>query len=171
MVLVFLALGGVGLLLLAVSLFSGHDLDFDADVHGGLPGFLSLRTLGVFLTGFGAVGAVAALSLPAGDSRSLWASTLGVGSGVALSGVYLLAMRLIQSQEASSLVGDKELVGLEGRVSVPIPPDGVGEVTCAVGGQIARRMARTQGSQAVPEGRRVKITDVYGATVIVEEVR
>jgi hypothetical protein len=46
---------------------------------------------------------------------------------VALSAVYLLAMRLIQSQEASSLVTDKDLVGLEGRVSVPIPPDGVGE--------------------------------------------
>jgi membrane protein implicated in regulation of membrane protease activity len=85
--------------------------------------------------------------------------------------VYLLAMRLIQSQEASSLVTDKDLVGLEGRVSVSIPPDGVGEVACAVGGQMTRRMARTQGRQAVPEGSRVKIMDVYGATVVVEEIR
>ena len=51
MFLVFLALGLVGLLLLAVSVFTGHDLDVDADVHAGAPGFLSLRTLGVFLTG------------------------------------------------------------------------------------------------------------------------
>jgi membrane protein implicated in regulation of membrane protease activity len=32
-------------------------------------------------------------------------------------------------------------------------------------------MARAQGRQAVPEGSRVKITDVYGATVVVEEIR
>jgi membrane protein implicated in regulation of membrane protease activity len=163
MLLVFFALGLVGLLLLALSVFTGHDLDLDADVHAGAPGFLSLRTLGVFLTAFGAVGAVAGLY---GGARPLWASTLGASSGVALSAVYLLAMRLIQSQ-----VSDKDLVGLEGRVSVPIPPDGVGEVTCAVGGQMARRMARAQGRQAVPEGSRVKIMDVYGATVVVEEIR
>jgi membrane protein implicated in regulation of membrane protease activity len=168
MFLVFLALGLVGLLLLFVSVFTGHDLDLDADVHAGAPGFLSLRTLGVFLTGFGAVGAVAGLY---GGVRPLWASTLGASSGVVLSAIYLLAMRLIQSQEASSLVTDKDLVGLEGRVSVPIPPDGVGEVTCAVGAQMTRRMARAQGRQAVAEGSRVKIMDVYGATVVVEEIR
>jgi membrane protein implicated in regulation of membrane protease activity len=168
MFLVFLALGLVGLLLLAVSVFTGHDLDVDADVHAGAPGFLSLRTLGVFLTGFGSVGAVAGLY---GGARPLWASTLGASSGVVLSAVYLLAMRLIQSQEASSLVTDKDLVGVEGRVSVPIPADGVGEVTCAVGGQMTRRTARAHGRQPVPEGSRVKIMDVYGATVVVEEIR
>ena len=81
MFLVFLALGLVGLLLLAVSAFGGHDLNVDADVHAGIPGFLSLRTLGIFLTGFGAVGAVAGLY---GGARPLWASTLGASSGVAL---------------------------------------------------------------------------------------
>ena len=58
MTLIFLALGGVGLLLLAVSLFAGHELDLGADLHGGAPGFLSSRTLGVFPTGSGALGAV-----------------------------------------------------------------------------------------------------------------
>lgn len=168
MILVFLALGGVGLLLLVISLFSGHDLDVDADVHGGAPGVLSLRTLGVFLTGFGAVGAAAALYLPVGGAKGLVASVLGAGSGVALSGIYLVAMRLIQSQEASSLVGDRELIGLEGHVTVPIPEHGVGEVACPVGSQTTRRMARAAGPQAVPEGARVRIKDVYGATVIVE---
>jgi membrane protein implicated in regulation of membrane protease activity len=168
MILVFLSLGVVGLLLLALSVFSGYDLDADADVHPGVAGLLSTRTLGVFLTGFGAVGAAAALYLPPGGSKALIASTLGVASGGVLTGVYLLAMRLIQSQEASSLVGDRELVGLEGHVTVPIPADGVGEVTCAVGGQTTRRMARAASGQAVPEGARVRITDVYGATVIVD---
>lgn len=168
MTLVFLALGGVGFLFLAISLFGNHDLDLGADVHGGAPGFLSSRTLGVFLTGFGAVGAVAALNLPARGGKGLIASALGVASGIVLSGVYLAAMRLIQSQEASSLVGDRELIGLEGYITVPIPADGIGEVACPVGGQTTRRMARAAGPLGVPEGARVRIKDVYGATVVVE---
>jgi len=37
-------------------------------------------------------------------------------------------------------------------VTVPIPPDGVGEVACAVGGQTTRRMARAAAARTVPEG-------------------
>lgn len=168
MTFVFLALGAIGFLLLVVSLITGHEHDLGAEVHVGPPGFLSTRAVGVFLAGFGAVGAVAALNLPAGSARGLIASTLGVLSGVVLSGIYLAAMRLIQSQEASSLVGDRELLGLEAHVTVSIPENGVGEVACPIGGQTTRRMARAAGTQAVPEGARVRIKDVYGATVIVE---
>jgi membrane protein implicated in regulation of membrane protease activity len=168
--LVFLALGLIGVLFLLVSLFGGHDVDVHAEVHGGAPGFLSTRTLGVFLTGFGAVGAVAALYLPASGGKGLIASVLGALSGVVLSGIYVGAMRMIQSQEASSLVGDRELVGLEGRVTVAIAENGVGEVTCQVGSQATRRMARASGARAIPEGARVRVTDVYGATVVVEPV-
>ncbi len=170
MTLVFLMLGLVGVLFLVVSMFSGHDLDVGAEVHAGAPGFLSARALGVFLTGFGAVGAVAALYLPARGGKGLIASALGLASGVVLGGIYMVAMRMIQSQEASSLVGDQELVGVEGRLTVAIPENGVGEVTCPIGGQTTRRMARAAGSQALPEGARVRIKDVYGATVIVEPV-
>jgi membrane protein implicated in regulation of membrane protease activity len=166
--LVFLVLGLVGVLLLVVSIFSGHDADMSAEIHGGAPGFLSTRTLGVFLTGFGAVGAVAALYLPARESRGPIASVLGLVAGVALGGIYVVAMRMIQSQEASSLLGDRELIGVEARVTVAIPDNGVGEIACPVGGQTARRMARTAGSQSIPEGARVRIKDVYGATVVVE---
>jgi membrane protein implicated in regulation of membrane protease activity len=168
--LVFLILGLVGVLFLVASMFAGHDMDMGADIHGGAPGFLSSRTLGVFLTGFGAVGAVTALYLPPRAGRGLIASALGLVSGLVLGGIYLVAMRMIQSQEASSLLGDKELVGVEARVTVTIPDNGVGEITCPVAGQTARRMARAVGSQAIPEGARVRIKDVYGATVIVEPV-
>ncbi|HEV8307728.1 MAG TPA: NfeD family protein [Methylomirabilota bacterium] len=160
----------VGLLFLAVSVLVGHDLDLHADIDAGGHGYLSPRIVGVFLTGFGAVGAVASLYLPAREGRALIASFLGVLSGIVLSGIYLVAMRLIHSQEASSLVGDQDLVGIEGRVTVAIPADGVGEVTCPIGGQTTRRMARTFGSRAIAEGAVVRIKDVYGATVVVEPV-
>lgn len=168
MILVFLALGLVGVLFLAISMFGGHDLHLDGGIHEGAPGFLSTRTLGVFLTGFGAVGAVAAIYLPAGEAKGLIASFLGVLTGVVLSGIYLAAMHLIQSQEASSLVGDRDLVGIEGHVTVAIPENGVGEVTCAIAGQAMRRIARAVGPRAIAEGARIRIKDVLGATVIVE---
>jgi hypothetical protein len=41
-------------------------------------------------------------------------------------------------------------------------------VTCQVGSQATRRMARAAGARAIPEGARVRVTDVYGATVVVE---
>lgn len=166
MTFVFVALAVVGLLFLVFSTLVGDHADAgDAD-HG--PGFFSPRTLGVFLTAFGAVGAVSSLYLPPGGPRGLVASLLGVLSGLLLSALYLLAMRMVYTQEASSLVGDQELVGAEGRVTVAIPRDGVGEVTCPVGGQTTRRMARAVGGQAMAEGAAVRITHVYGATVVVE---
>lgn len=171
MTLVFVALALVGLLFLVFSMFVGHDVDAgDLDGHHG-PGFFSLRTMGVFLTAFGAVGAVSVLNLPPGGSRGLISSVFGVLSGIVLSALYLLAMRMIYTQEASSLVGDRELMGVEGRVTVAIPVDGVGEVSCPVGGQTTRRMARAAGRQAIAEGAVVRIKDVYGATVVVEPSR
>lgn len=163
MILVFLALGMVGVLFLAISMFAGHDLHLDASVHEGATGFLSTRTLGVFLTGFGAVGAVATLYLPAGEAKGLVASLLGVLSGVVLSGIYLAAMHLIQSQEASSLVGDRDLVGLEGHVTVAIPENGVGtaELTRANEDLARARAAAEEACEALrpaAEANRLSLT-------------
>ena len=61
---VFLVITGVGFLFLLVSLVFGEIFDhFDAGIdhdlgHGG-PGFFSSRVLSVFITAFGAVGAIA----------------------------------------------------------------------------------------------------------------
>lgn len=166
MTLVFLALALVGLLFLVLSMFGGHDVDHGADAGG--PGLLSLRGFAVFLTTFGAVGAVVSLSLPARSGRTLIASVLGVASGIAMGGIYLLAMRLVHSQQASSLVEDRELLGAEAHVTVTIPDNGLGEVSCRIAGQTVRRMARAQGRASIPEGTKVRITDVYGDTVVVE---
>lgn len=170
MTLIFLTIGLVGLVFVLLSAFGGHDLGHDAEPHGGAPGVFSLRALAVFLTAFGAVGAVANLSLPIERGRVLVSSALGVVSGLGMGGLYLLAMRMIHSQEASSLVEDRELLNLEGHVTVAIPAAGLGEVSCRVASQTVRRLARTAGQQAVPEGMRVRVTDVYGETVIVEPI-
>lgn len=172
--LVFLALALVGLIFIIVSVFLGHDLGHEleagADISGGGPSAFSVRTFAVFLTSFGAVGAVTSYYLEAQRGAGAISSLLGLLSGLLLSGIYLVAMRMIYSQQASSLVADRDLVGAEARVTVAIPENGVGEVSCSIGVQTTRRTARGHGRQAIPEGAIVRVKEVYGDTVVVEVV-
>lgn len=165
----FVILAVIGLVLLLISAFFGvfgDDIEAAPEVEGGGPHFLSLRSIAVFLTAFGTVGAIARYYNLSLMLSSLW----GVLAGVAMSGIYLFAMNLVRSQEASSLIENKDLVGLTGRVTVAIPSDGLGEVSCTVKAQLARRLARSKSHQAIPEGAIVKITDVQGDVVLVEPI-
>lgn len=164
--LIFLGLAVAGLLLLVLSAILGHDMEHDlaagADISEGAPGAFSVKTFAVFLTAFGAIGALAHHLLRGQPGAITVSSALGVGSGVVLSAVYVLAMRAVYSQQASSLITDRELVGIEGRVTIAIPADGLGEVSCLIGEQTTRRMARAPGQGAIPEGAIVRIKQVYG---------
>ncbi len=166
---VFIILAGIGLVLLLISAFFGFfgdDIEAAPEVEGGGPHFLSLRSIAVFLTAFGTVGAIARYyNLPPMLS-SLW----GVLAGAAMSGIYIFAMQMVRSQEASSLIEDRELVGLTGRVTVTIPADGLGEVSCTVKLQTTRRLARSKNRQEISEGALVRIIDVQGDVVLVESI-
>ncbi len=166
---IFLVLALIGAIFLIVSLFLGHDdVSADAEVEGGGPGFFSFRTFAIFLTTFGAVGYVAINYFPAIKRSVMMSSLLGIMGGVIMSLIYVLAMRTIYSQQASSLVSDRDLIGVEGRVTVAIPENGMGEVSCTLGGQNTRRMARARSPQAIPEGAMVRVKEVHGDTVVVE---
>lgn len=166
---VFILLAVIGLILLLISAFFGvfgDDVEVAPEVEGGGPHFLSLRSIAVFLTAFGTVGAIARYYNLSAMLSSLW----GVLAGAAMSGIYVLAMNLVRSQEASSLITSTDLIGLTGRVTVAIPPDGFGEVSCTVKAQVTRRLARSKTQQAIPEGAIVKIADVQGDVVFVEQI-
>jgi membrane-bound ClpP family serine protease len=160
---VFLTLAAIGLFLLLISAFGGHHGDFHADTdHGG--GFLSLRAFAVFFTAFGTVGAI---GLNRGQTAT-WSSAWGLVSGVVLVALYVVSMELVKSQQASSLIAETELVGLTARVTVAIPSDGIGEVSCVVKSQTARRMARGASGQPIGEGHMVRIAEVQGDVCLVE---
>ncbi len=166
---VFIILAVIGLVLLLISaLFGvfGDDIEAAPEVEGGGPHFLSLRSIAVFLTAFGTVGAIARYYNLSAMLSSLW----GVLAGAAMSGIYVLAMNLVRSQEASSLIESKDLVGLTGRVTVAIPAEGLGEVSCTVKAQVTRRLARSKHRQTIPEGAVVRIAEVQGDVVLVETV-
>ena len=97
---------------------------------------------------------------------SLW----GLLSGVLLSVVYILVMGLVKSQEASSLVNEDDLVGCTGRITVAITPGALGEVSCSSKSQTVRRTVRATHGGGVAEGTLVRIKEIQGDVLVVEEL-
>jgi membrane protein implicated in regulation of membrane protease activity len=140
--------------------FFDHDLDFD---HGG-PGVLSSRVIAVFITAFGAFGAIATTNgLSPGP-----ASAVGLGSGALFGGVIYAFLRFLYGQQASSDVGAGDLVGQNARVVVAIPANGVGQVRCRIGEELIDKIAQSRDGIAIPENAPVRIEEVLGETVIVK---
>jgi membrane-bound ClpP family serine protease len=164
---VFLSLAAIGLFFLLVSALFGDHADAHAEVEAGHFGFLSTRMVAVFFTAFGTVGAICRWYGQSTLASSVW----GAVTAVPLSVVYVAAMKALRSQQASSLIDDGELVGLLGRVTVPIAVGALGEISCSCKAQTTRRMARSRSSQAIPEGAVVKVVEVQGDVVVVEPVR
>ncbi len=121
----------------------------------------------MFLTAFGTIGAIARWYGKSTIVCSMW----GLASGIVLSLVYVLIMSLVKSQEASSLVDEADLVGCTGRLTVGIPAGGLGEVSCTSKSQTVRRLVRAAHGGEVPEGTIVRIKDVQGDVLIVEELK
>jgi membrane protein implicated in regulation of membrane protease activity len=161
---VFIALAVIGILLVAVSAFLGHDFDAHPELEVGGIGFFSLRALSIFIMTFGTVGALVRWTGRTPVVSSFW----GALAGVLMYALYVVAMQMIRSQQASSLIEDSELVGLTALVTVAIPAEGLGEVTCRLKSQTTRRMARTRGREAIGEGKLVRVSELQGDVLLVE---
>ena len=168
---VFLAIAGAGFVFLLVSLLFGEIFEhfeggIDHDLEHGGPGFFSPRVLSVFVTAFGGVGAIATYY----GLSPLPASAVGVGSGLALSGIVLVFARFLYRQQATSEVRTTDLVGQSARVVITIPPGGVGQVRCRIGEELVDKIARTRDGGLVPENAAVRVDEVLGETVIVSKL-
>jgi membrane protein implicated in regulation of membrane protease activity len=174
-VLVYTAVGALGLLFLLTMLFVGdlfggdhdfdHGFDHDGDVGGG-PSFFSARIIAAFMTAFGVGGVVARyyeLSHPA-------SSGVGVAAGFVMAGLVYQFARFLYSQQASSEVRMVGLVGRHGEVTIGIPAGGVGEITVTVGGERTTHIARSADGGAIVLGTEVLVNSVLGPSVIVTHV-
>lgn len=167
---VFVTIGGIGFLFLIVSLVAGelfehidigHDMEGGADA--GAPGLFSTRVLAVFITSFGAAGAIASFQ----GASALAASGVALASGVLFGGLILLFARFLYGQQASSEVRAGELLGRAGRVVVTIPAGGVGQVRLRVGEELLDKLARGRDSRGIEENAPVRVEDVEGEIVVV----
>lgn len=165
---VFLGIAAIGFLFLIVSLLFGEIFDFfdhDLDVDHGGPGILSSRVIAVFITAFGAFGAIATNNgLSPGP-----ASGVGLGSGVVFGGLIYAFLRFLYGQQATSEVLASDLVGQSARVVVSIPVNGVGQVRCRIGEELVDKIAQSRDGLAIAENTPVTIEEVLGETVIVKK--
>ena len=172
--LIYAALGGVGLCLLFVMLiassFGDHDVPIheasldhgDLDVHGG-PSPFGTRVIAAFLTFFG-VGGIIGQHFGLGHVAS---SGIGIVLGLfGATAVHQFA-KLLYSQQASSGVAMKDLVTRPAQVTIAIPENGVGEVALTVGLEETVQLARSLDGSAIPSGGEVVIQAVRGSQVIV----
>ena len=169
--LVFVIIGMVGFFFLLVAALFGGDHDGGMDQghdfgHDAGPSPFSLRIISLFLTGFGATGAIAQ-SYGLGYPLS---SGLGVAFGMLVGYAGFTLIHMFMKQQASSTVSDEDLVGVVGQVSVAIPAGGLGQVGLTARGQRHYPSARGLRDEAIEEGAQVKVIRSAGNQVVVEKV-
>lgn len=162
---VFLAIAGVGLIFLVASFFMGEMFDDFGFHDGGIDahGFIDSRAVAIFITsfgGFGAIGIQMGLSI-------VVSSILGLASGFVLGGLVTLFGRFLQSQQASSSIGNAQLVGRTAQVTVMIPSGGIGQVSCRVGEERVEKLARSREAVELKPGMLVRIEEIAGDSAIV----
>ncbi len=178
LVFLILAIGGAVFLLISAMLGGDHDLSTDHEFHfehgyeaasghdgEGGPSPLSIRVISLFVTAFGAIGAISRYN---GASYVL-SSILGLVGGVLVGGVGFQIMRFFWKQQATSTVGSEDLINCSAEVKTAIPDSGVGQISLVVKNQLRYMPARSRDGKGIEEGATVKIVVCPGGdTVIVD---
>ena len=157
----FLVIGGIGVVLLLVSLVGGDVLD-GVDLGGDL---FSGAALAGFLGAFGFAGALAA---GATDDTGI-GIVVGLVSGVVVGGLVGYATARLRRGGDEATVRSSDLPGQHGTVISAIPEGGLGEVSIVVAGHITKLNARA--ATALPSGSPVTVSAVLSATSVMVQPR
>lgn len=150
---------------LDVSHDMGQDMDHDMDHGDGDFGFLSVRTVIAFLTGFGWVGAIL---LKTGISLSLSLLAAGAVGFVLMFSIFWL-MKLLWSMRESGTLDYHSAVGEIGTVYLPIPGErtGHGQIEVMMQGRLQTVPAVTSMSERLENRTRVLVIDVLEDNTLV----
>ena len=122
----------------------------DAGGHGQPSGIrfpLPLGSLAFGIAGFGLTGVLAQLVAGGGAATLVAALIVGVLAG----GFYGVLLRLVKRSQSSSSVTDRELQGQIGKVVLPIPEGGRGQISLNAGGQQLYFTAVAHDAAEIPE--------------------
>lgn len=170
--LIFVAIAITGCIILVISaLFGDHDHEVHVEAHdvglGEHPSPFSLRVISLFLTAFGAAGAMARVY---GFGYTM-ASGIGTAAGLVVGFAGYKLIVFFMAQQATSLVETEDMVGAVGQVSVAIPAGSVGQVHVVVKEKRMYPTARAASpEEAIGEGTQVKIVRSTGNMVYVERI-
>lgn len=149
----------------------GETLDFgdaDADAGDGGDGHdgptpFSLRNLMAFMTAYGASGIITSSY----GWSTLASSLFALLPGIAMAAVAYQGMKMLYSQQASSVVEVAGLLGKSAVVDVTIPGTGVGKVTVSTAEGQTSFIARSAGTDAIAAGETVVVTGNVGGELVV----
>lgn len=161
---VFLVIGGIGIALLAASLFLGDVLHFG---HPDMDGPFSLPSLAGFVGAFGFGGAIAAGLTGGGAISVIVAVVAGIAVAVPAAFGTLRLARAADRMRTDATPTRVDLVGRPGVIVTAIPAQGYGEVRIHLGGQPVKLNARSD--QPVPLGARVFVVEAPSDTSVIVE--
>jgi membrane-bound ClpP family serine protease len=163
---VFLVLGAIGVVVLALALLGGELMSF---LHFG-DGPVSLEVVAGFLGAFGFAGAIAAELLGAESPGAIaLASVIGLAAAVPTGWLAFRLSRAARTMRTDATPTRQDLVGSLGVIVTAVPAGtGFGEVRILLGGQPIKLYARSQ--HAIPLGAHVFVIEAPSDTsVVVEE--
>jgi membrane-bound ClpP family serine protease len=157
---VFLIIGGLGVLLLAIGLLGLDVLDVDGPV--------SVEVIAAALGGFGFAAAIASAAIDARTPVPLLAAAgAGVAAAVPAGWLTVRLVRAARRMSTDATPVRDDLIGLIGTVVTPIPAEGYGEIRVTLGGQPVKLNATAQ--TPVPMGAEVFVITAPSETSVLVE--
>lgn len=156
----FLSLIGAGL---------DQVIDFDVDADGEGPFDLigiSPFSAAVFGSAFGLTGLITHVWL---EMEAIPSILLATGIGIVFGGLaQVLFLYVLSPTKSSHFSLERDAVGLEAEVTVPIPSDGRGQIAFTIVSGRHRLGARSESGKEIQTGSSVVIRKIVGRTAIVE---
>lgn len=156
----FLIIGGVGIVLLTLGLLGVEMFDID--------GFVPMEVVAAMLGGFGFAAAIASSLMGAGSGAAL-AGSVAIGAGISAPAGWI-ATRLVRAtrrMQTDATPTRDDLLGTMGVVVTPVPAQGYGEVRVTLGGQPVKLNATSD--QALPLGTEIFVISTNSETSVVVE--
>ena len=159
----FLVIGGVGVVVLALSVLIGDLFHFG---HPDAAGPFSVPAIAGFIGAFGFAGA--ATAAVTGSDGLLVPVAAGAVAAVPTAWIATRLVRLAMNMRTDATPTQQDMIGTTGVVVTPIEANSYGEVRISLGGQPVKLSARADGPIAL--GARVFVVEATSPTsVIVEE--
>lgn len=160
---IFLVVGAIGIVVLAVSLFLGELLHIG---HADVDGPFSVPALAGFVGALGFVGAIgASLAGGQGAPAILIGGAVGLAAAIPVAWFAARLSRGLMTMSTDRTLSSGDLLGSTGIVVTRIPAGGYGEVRLTVAGQHMKLNARADDS--LPVGASVFVVEVPSETSVV----
>lgn len=156
----FLIIGGVGIMLLTLGLLGVEMFDID--------GFVPMEVVAAMLGGFGFAAAIAS-SLMGADTGGALVGSMAIGAGISVPAGWLTTrlVRATRRMQTDATPTRDDLLGTMGVVVTPVPAQGYGEVRVTLGGQPVKLNASAD--RALPLGTEIFVVSTNSETSVVVE--